>query len=134
MKYRFSKMAAVCAAAVVIGTGIQVLSAQQAPKITPVMKQDLEIPGKEALMSFVEFPPGSAEVNHTHPAELFVFVREGEVLLESEGKPTTPYKAGDVFYVGFGKMHRVMNNSNATARTVAWFVAEKGKPLTTPVK
>ena len=73
-------------------------------------------------------------MNHSHPADLFVFVREGEVTVESEGKPTTSYKAGDAFHVGSGKAHRVMNNGTVTARTVAVFFAEKGKPLTTPIK
>ena len=119
--------------------GTSALYAQQtpsapAPKITPAMKQDLETPGKEGVMSFVEFAPGAAEVPHSHPAELFVFVREGEVSLESEGKPTTTYKVGEVFYVAPGKVHRVSNNTGATSRTVAVFFTEKGKPLTTPAK
>ena len=136
MKYMNSKVIAVSAALFVAAAGIQVLNAQEPlrPKITPGMKQDLDIPGREGVMSMVEFPPGAAEINHSHPAELFVFVREGEISLESEGKPTTSYKAGDVFYVGSGKAHRVINNGTATARTVAFFVAEKGKPLTTPMK
>lgn len=108
-------------------------SGTSAPKPSMQMKQDLDIPGREGAVSFVEFPPGSAEVNHTHPADLFVFVREGEVSVESEGKPTTSYKVGDVFFVGSGKMHRVSNQGTVTARTVAFFVAEKGKPLTAPV-
>src|ERR1051325_10031141 len=112
--------------------GIHVLYAQQpvegnTPKPKLVLKQDLETaPGKEFAMSLVEFPPGSAEVPHTHPAELFVFVREGEVMLESEGKPAATYKAGEVFTVGSGKVHRVMNHSATTARTLAAFIAEKG--------
>ena len=89
MKYMNSKVIAVSAALFVAATGIQVLNAQEPlrPKITPGMKQDLDIPGREGVMSMVEFAPGAAEVNHSHPAELFVFVREGEISLESEGKP-----------------------------------------------
>jgi quercetin dioxygenase-like cupin family protein len=117
-------------------TGSQVLNAQEPlrPKITPAMKQDLDVAGREGLMSLVEFAPGAAEINHTHPAELFVFVREGEVSVEIEGKPTMSYKAGEVFYIASGKAHRVMNNGTVTARNVAVFFAEKGKPMTAPVK
>jgi len=137
MKRGIAKTIALGAAAASLWiTGAPVADAQDKPIPKPnlVMRQDIEVPGREVAMSFVEFPAGSAEVPHTHPAELFVFVREGEVSLESEGKPTTTYKVGDVFYVGAGKIHRVSNATGDTARTVAFFVAEKGKPLTAPVK
>ena len=136
MKCSTSKIIAACSAAAFVAlAGSQMASAQDAPAPKPkiVLKQDLEgVSGKEVALSLVEFPPGSAEVPHTHPAELFVFVREGEVSLETEGKPTTSYKVGDVFSVGTGKVHRVSNNGTVVARTVAFFVAEKGKPLTLP--
>jgi quercetin dioxygenase-like cupin family protein len=98
-----------------------------------VMKQDAEsLPGKELALSLVEFPPGSAETPHTHPAELVVFVREGEVEVENEGKPNATYKTGEWFYVPPNKIHRVLNTTGGTSRTAAFFVTDKGKPLTTP--
>jgi quercetin dioxygenase-like cupin family protein len=137
MKYLNLKGAAGRAVAVfVIVAGISVLNAQQAPSIkrSLVLKQDMEVPGREAVMAFVELPPGSAEGRHTHPAEAFVFVLEGEISLENEGKPTVMLKTGDVFHIASGKIHQAINNSNVTAKLAAVFVAEKGKPLTTPVK
>ena len=85
-------------------------------------------------MALVELPPGSAEGTHTHPAEVFAFVLEGTISLENEGSPTTTLKAGDVFHVAPGKVHQAINNGTVTARLGAVFVAEKGKPLTTPTK
>ena len=41
---------------------------------------------------------------------------------------------GDVFHVLPGKVHSATNNGSVMARVAAVFVAEKGKPLTTPVK
>jgi quercetin dioxygenase-like cupin family protein len=122
---------------VVVGaTGSHVLNAQEPlrPKVTPAMKQDLDVPGREGVVSLVEFAPGAAEINHTHPADVFVFVREGEVSVEIEGKPTTSYKAGEVLHIASGKAHRLINNGTVTARTVAVLFAEKGKPITAPVK
>jgi quercetin dioxygenase-like cupin family protein len=122
--------------AIVCLSGAPALNAQQAPAVKRnlVLKQDMEIPGKEAVMAIVELPPGSAEGRHTHPAEAYVFVQEGEISLENEGKPTTTLKAGDVFYIPMGKIHQAINNGSTTARMAAVFVAEKGKPLTTPAK
>jgi quercetin dioxygenase-like cupin family protein len=85
-------------------------------------------------MALVELPPGSAEGKHTHFAEVFAFVLEGSVTLESEGSPTVTLKAGDVFHIAPGKVHEAINKGTVTARLAAVFVAEKGKPLTTQVK
>lgn len=116
--------------------GNRTLSAQQAPSIktTILLKQDMSIPGREAVMVLAEIPPGAAEGRHTHPAEAYVFVLEGTILLENEGKPTVTHKAGDVFYIAPGKIHQAINNGDIAAKLVAVFVAEKGKPLKTPAQ
>lgn len=129
-------IARILGATFVVAAGMTTLNAQQAPAVkrTPVLKQDMEIPGREAVMVLVELPPGSAEGQHTHPAEVYVFVQEGAISFESEGKATATLKAGDVFYVAPGKIHQAINNGAVTAKLAAVFVAEKGKPLTTQVK
>ena len=58
--------------------GLDVLEARQtqtAPSVkrNVLLKQDMTIPGREAVMASVELPPGSAEVRHTHPAEVYGF-------------------------------------------------------------
>ena len=110
--------------------------AQEPPKVTRkvLLKQDMTIPDREAVMIAVELPPGSEEGRHTHSAELYVFVQEGTLLLESEGKENVTYKAGDVFYVGPGKVHNGKNIGTVTTRLTAFLVAEKSKPLSAPAK
>ena len=50
-------------------------------KVTPVMSKDLpNLPGKEGLMLFVEYPPGSSDPIHRHNANAFVYVLEIESL------------------------------------------------------
>jgi quercetin dioxygenase-like cupin family protein len=112
------------------------LHAEQAPAVKRniLLKQDMTVPDREAVMALVELPPGSAEGRHTHPAEVFAFVQEGTITLEYEGNPTVTLKAGEVFYLAPGKIHQAINNGGVTARLAAVFVAEKGKPLTAPTK
>ena len=62
------------------------------------------------------------------------FVQEGTISLENEGNPTVTLKAGDVFHILPGKVHQASNNGSVTAKLAVVFVAEKGKPLTTPAK
>ena len=135
MSYVTSRLGRAIAVGAVLGmTGI--LNAQPAPAVkrTVVMKQDMSLPDREGVMAIVELPPGSAEGKHTHNAEVFAFVLEGTILLENEGFPNATLKAGDVFHIGFGKMHQAINNGSVAAKLAGVFVAEKGKPLTTPVK
>lgn len=112
------------------------LHAQDKPHVKRniVLKEAMSIPDREAVMALVELPPGASEGRHTHPADVYVFVLEGEITQEIEGKPTVTLKAGDVFHVSPGQVHQATNNGSVTAKLAAVFVAEKGKPLTTPVK
>ena len=116
--------------------GLFALQAQQPPSVkrNMVLKEDMGIPGHEGVMARVELPPGAAEGPHTHFAEVFAFVEEGEITLENEGHPTVTLKAGDVFHIAQGAVHQAINHGTTTAKLSAVFVAEKGKPLTTPVK
>jgi quercetin dioxygenase-like cupin family protein len=122
--------------AVVLAAGIQRLRAQPAPSVkrTVLLKQDMTIPGREAVMALVELPPGGREGRHTHAAEVYGFVQEGTVILEVEGQPTKTLKAGDVFSIAPGQVHEGINRGSTTARLSAVFFAEKGKPLTTQVQ
>ena len=136
MKRVSSRMAAVVAIAAVVGSaGIPGMKAQQgAPTVkrTVLLKQDMTIPGREVVMAIAEIPPGGAEGRHSHPAEVYGFVQEGTVVLEVDGQPTKTLKAGDVLYIAPGLIHQGINNGTATVKLSVVFVAEKGKPLTTP--
>jgi quercetin dioxygenase-like cupin family protein len=132
-----SKRFGISAVVVAIGiAGVLALNAQQPPQVKRniLLKQDMSIPDREAVMALIELPPGAAEGRHTHPAEVYAFVQEGTISLENEGNPTVTLKAGDIFHLLPGKVHQAINNGTVTAKLAAVFVAEKGKPLTTPAK
>jgi quercetin dioxygenase-like cupin family protein len=96
-----------------------------------LLQQDAP-PGFQTVLTSVEFPPGASEIRHTHPGMLVVYVIEGTLAVESEGRPRTTYKPGDSFYIEAGKTHQGINTGNAPVKIVAMQVAEKGKPLSTP--
>lgn len=123
--------AALCVVAVAL-----VAQAQTAPAVTRtvVQRHDLKAEGEEQVMALVNMPPGAREGRHTHPAEAVVYVLEGVITLDVEGKPRAAYKAGESFFIDRGTVHEGMNLGSAPAKAVAVFVADKGKPLTTQVK
>ena len=126
----------VAAALLVAAAGIAVLTAQPAPSVkrNVLMKQDSTVPGREVVMADVEIPAGGSEGKHTHPAEVYAYVREGELQLFVEGQPDRTVKAGDVFTIAPGQVHMGTNKTKNTVKLLAVFFAEKGKPLTTPVQ
>ena len=97
--------------------------------VRKVLLQQDGPPGYQTVLTSVEIPVGVSEVRHTHPGMLVVYVIEGMLALESEGRPRTAYKPGESFYVEAGKIHQGINTGNVPVKIVATLVAEKGKPL-----
>jgi quercetin dioxygenase-like cupin family protein len=122
--------------AVVLLSSNQQTYAQQQPAIQrkPLLQRDSTIPGYDLAMTIVEIPAGVSEVRHTHPGPLAVYVAEGELILEHEGRPSTTYKAGESVLVEAGKIHQGINRGTVTVKLITTLVAEKGKPANTPVQ
>jgi quercetin dioxygenase-like cupin family protein len=130
----------VAIAIILSAAGLGVLNAQQTEpsakpsiKRTVLLKKDMTIPEREAVMVLVDLPPGATEGRHTHPAEVYVYVLEGTPTIDIEGQESRTLKPGDVFSIAPGQIHEGSNKSAAPAKLSAVFFAEKGKPLTTPV-
>lgn len=111
-------------------------AAQNQPSVTRklLMQQDLNVPGYTTALISVEIPVGGREGRHTHPGTLIVYVQEGTLTLDYEGKPTKSYSAGETFSVEPGKIHEGINKGNTPIKALASFVGEKGKPITTQVQ
>jgi quercetin dioxygenase-like cupin family protein len=134
MNQRKLRMAAAGVVAALIGVwGIQSIQAQQPGfKRTELQRHDLSTPGREMVQVRAEFEPAGAVGKHTHPGEEVGYVLEGSVEFEVEGKPRTTLKAGDSFFIPAGTVHAAKNAGNTSAKVLATYIVEKGKPLATP--
>src|SRR5215470_12377086 len=74
-----------------------------------------DYPGKEGRMIEVSYPPGAKDVVHRHDAHAFVYVLEGEIVMQLKGKPAVTLKAGQTFYEGPTDVHVVGRNASNTA-------------------
>lgn len=94
-----------------------------------------DYPGKEGRMIEVSYPPGAKDVVHRHDAHAFVYVLEGEIIMQLKGKPAVTLKAGQTFYEGPTDVHVVGRNASSTApaRFVVVLLKNKGAPVLTPV-
>ena len=79
------------------------------------------------------FPAGSETGRHTHPGEEISFVEAGPFVLEVEGQPAKTLQTGEPFFVPAGVVHNGHPEAGKTAKVVATYVIEKGKPVSTPV-
>jgi quercetin dioxygenase-like cupin family protein len=77
-----------------------------------------------------DIPPGGATGRHTHPTPRFVYVLEGSVILEIDGKPVQTFKSGEGFAEPPGVVHNFRNASTTSpAKALGFQVAPKGVPL-----
>jgi quercetin dioxygenase-like cupin family protein len=108
----------------------------QEAKVTPLMSKDLtELPGKEALMITVDYPPGSTDPIHRHNARAFVYVLEGSIVMQVKGGKEVTLTPGQTFYEGPDDVHTVGRNASTTkpAKFLVFFIKDKSAPVLVPV-
>jgi quercetin dioxygenase-like cupin family protein len=109
----------------------------EAADVKELFATDLaDYPGKEGRMIEVSYPPGAQDMVHRHDADAFVYVLEGQIVMQLKGKPAVTLKAGQTFYEGPTDVHVVGRNVSNTepARFVVILLKAKGAPILTPVK
>jgi quercetin dioxygenase-like cupin family protein len=112
------------------------LQAQQ-NVVTPLMTKALaDMPGKEALMLTVVYPPGGADPVHRHNAHAFVYVLEGTVLMQLKGGKEVTLTAGQTFYEGPDDVHVVGRSASPTkpAKILVLLLKKQGAPALVPVQ
>jgi quercetin dioxygenase-like cupin family protein len=130
---------AIAALAIAIAMAPSVVLAQSAVLVQPpgikrtdLMRNDLSAPEREVIQVLVEFAPGVAFPNHSHPGEELVYVVEGLLEYALEGRPPVTLKAGDVLFIPAGVPHAVKNVGSGNAAEIATYIVEKGKQLLVP--
>ncbi len=132
------KTTGIMAVAVLIvasGLALHVARAQQPGiKRIDLQRHDLSVPGREVVQVIVELDPGVTSPRHTHPGEEIIYVLEGSLEYEVEGKPPVTLKAGDVLFIPAGTIHAAKNVGSGNGAELATYVVEKGKPLVVMVE
>jgi quercetin dioxygenase-like cupin family protein len=96
---------------------------------TDLQQHDLSVSGREAIQVLVEFAPGVTFGRHSHPGEELVYVVEGVLEYQLDGRPPVTLKAGEVLFIPAGAVHAVKNVGRGNGSELATYVVEKGKPL-----
>jgi quercetin dioxygenase-like cupin family protein len=112
--------------------GSRVLSAQDPLKSGTVLRRAAltSAPGMEAILVLRDLPPGGESGKHTQSGNEVVYILEGSVVLEVQGKPAVTLKAGEAFSTAAGEVHNVKNASaTAPGKALAFYIAKKGTAL-----
>ena len=112
--------------------GIRMLNAQDNLKGGTVLQRtELKgAPGWEAILVQRILPPGAESGKHTQSGNEIVYIEEGSVTFEAQGKPAVTLKPGEAFTTMAGEVHNVKNASSSTpAKALAFYVAKKGSRL-----
>jgi quercetin dioxygenase-like cupin family protein len=107
---------------------------QTGVKRTDLQRHDLGISGREVVQVRVDIAPSVLAPNHSHPGEEIVYVIEGLLEYQLEGKPPVTLKAGEVLFIPAGTIHSARNVGTDNAAELATYIVEKGKPLATLAK
>jgi len=105
------------------------------PKFSQILRQDLESQGQkveETVAIAADFGPGSVSPWHMHPgAQELLFVSDGRLTLEVDGRETRIINAGEASIIPADTAHQVKNNStDLSAKSLVVFSrSAKDKPL-----
>lgn len=105
------------------------LAQQSGVKRTDLQRHDLSVPAREVIQVRVELAPGVAFPMHSHPGEEIIYVIEGLLEYQIEGKPPITLKAGDVLFIPASTNHSAKNPGSEPGSELATYIVEKGKPL-----
>lgn len=101
---------------------------------TELQRHDLSVPGREMVQIRVDIEKRQAYPQHKHPGEEIIYVLEGVLEYQVEGKQPVTLKAGDVLFIPYGTAHSVKNIGDTKGSELATYIVEKDKPLVTLIK
>lgn len=96
---------------------------------TDLLKKDLDVEGREVIQVRVDFEPGVASPNHSHPGVEVAYVIDGTFEYQLEGQAPVTLKAGDSLYIPAGTAHIAKNVGAAKGSELATYIVKKGEPL-----
>ena len=133
MKRVYFLLAIALAVGTVVGVlGSRLLSAQEGLKSGTILQRTdiASAKGMEAILVLRNVPPGKESGKHTQSGNEIVYVLDGSVVLEVQGKPPKTVAAGEAFTTGPGQVHNVKNASTtAPVKALAFYIAKKGAAL-----
>ncbi len=99
-------------------------------EVTNLLRGSLAgVEGKEVIIRRFAIPPGHVGGRHFHPGVVFVYVLEGTLTIETEGKTQT-VSAGELYQEPLKRVMQARNLSTTDGvKIVVFQVGDAGKPM-----
>jgi quercetin dioxygenase-like cupin family protein len=107
---------------------------QSGTRRTELQQHDLAVPGREVIQVRVELDPGVTFGEHWHPGEEIVYVLEGSLEYQLEGKSPVTLQAGEVLFIPARTVHAASNVGQNNGVELATYIVEKDQPLVVMVE
>jgi quercetin dioxygenase-like cupin family protein len=89
------------------------------------------IPGKQAHLLRIEYPPGWVGQRHYHTGDVFLYVLSGAFTVDVDGAARTTIRAGESYHEALDKVMQARNASATEATTILLFqVGNQGERMT----
>jgi len=79
-------------------------------------------------------PPGATVSLHQHPVPLFVYILQGEIIVDYGSRGTRTYRKGDAFVEAFEWPHRARNGGKGNVKLLAVYTGAEGVPNSMPLE
>ena len=113
------------------------LAAGPPTQVTPLMTRPFpDLAGREGTLLAVEYAPGAVDPVHRHDAHGFIYVLEGQIVMQVKNRPEVRLGPGQTFYEGPNDVHVVGRNASTTERAkfLVFFVKKQGAPILVPAQ
>jgi quercetin dioxygenase-like cupin family protein len=111
-------------------------AAAQDAETTQVLKTELQgEEGREANIVEFDVGPGWETERHIHPGHVFVYITEGSIEVDVEGKEPQTFSAGEAFYE-LPDLPMVARTASADegAKFIVFQVGPTGEPIMVPTQ
>ena len=88
----------------------------------------------EVTISKVTIPPGKSTGWHKHTFPVFAYVLKGNLTVAIDNKQTKQFPENTTFSEVINTFHNGINNGKVDVVLIAFYMGEKGKPLSIPKK
>ncbi len=104
-------------------------------KVTVISSHPIVAGLDEALVVTVELAPGMTAKPHRHNAQVFVYMLEGEVVMQLNNGEKTTLKPGNSFYESPDDLHTLTQNvsNSKSAKFLVFLLKKKGVPPVLPL-
>jgi quercetin dioxygenase-like cupin family protein len=119
------------------------IAAPPPTSVEPLLETDQTIVGQgfaypagraEITAARLTVPPGATVPLHLHPVPLFVYILQGQIVVDYGSLGTRTYRKGDAFVEAFQWPHRARNAGKGNVVILTVYAGAEGVPNATPLE